>query len=203
MRQGIDGFPIVIFWDNGDEVMFMGKYNFNTDKSAEEFFGFQEDDESWETLNHGSDRILFKSNDFSSMGVDKDGNPIPAWLNDFEARFPDTDPPFQNPAQLKDFADWIVTTDQAAATGDTLEEPVTYETGEYDQQGNPITVTYTTDSAAYRLAKFRAELGNYVEMDSCLFFYLFTELFLMVDNRAKNMFISFMGSTINSGGETE
>lgn len=203
VRQGIDGFPIVIFWDNGDEVMFMGKYNFNTDKSAEEFFGFQEDDESWETLNHGSDRILFKSNDFSSMGVDKDGNPIPAWLNDFEARFPDTDPPFQNPAQLKDFADWIVTTDQAAATGDTLEEPVTYETGEYDQQGNPITVTYTTDSAAYRLAKFRAELGNYVEMDSCLFFYLFTELFLMVDNRAKNMFISFMGSTINSGGETE
>ena len=203
VRQGIDGFPIVIFWDNGDEVMFMGKYNFNTDKSAEEFFGFQEDDESWETLNHGSDRILFKSNDFTSMGVDDDGNPIPAWLNDFEARFPDTDPPFQNPSQLKDFSDWIVTTDQSAATGDTLAEPVTYETGEYDQQGNPITVTYTTDSAAYRLAKFRAELGNYVEMDSCLFFYLFTELFLMVDNRAKNMFISFMGSSINSGGETE
>ena len=59
-------------------------------------------------------------------------------------------------------------------------------------------MTYTIDSADYRLAKFKAELGDYVEMDSCLFYYLFTELFLMVDSRAKNMFPSFMGSTVIS-----
>jgi hypothetical protein len=80
---------------------------------------------------------------------------------------------------------------------------VTYETGEYDEQGQPITVTYTNDTAAYRLAKFRAEIGNYVEMDSMLFYYLFTELFLMVDSRAKNMFPSFMGAAINAGGGDE
>ena len=193
VKQGIDGFPIVIFWDNGQTVEFIGKYNFNIDKSAESYFGFVEGDESWEVKNNTSDRVLWKSANYT--GTD--------WQNDFEARYPDTDPPYLNPAQLKEFAEWIVTTDQSAATGDSLPESVTYETGEYDEQGQPITVTYTNDTAAYRLAKFRAEIGNYVEMDSMLFYYLFTELFLMVDSRAKNMFPSFMGSVINAGGGDE
>lgn len=54
--------------------------------------------------------------------------------------------------------------------------------------------TYTTDSANYRLAKFKAEFGNYAEVQSFIFYYLFTELFLMVDSRAKNLFIGFSGS---------
>ena len=57
--------------------------------------------------------------------------------------------------------------------------------------------TYTNDTAAYRKARFRAELSDYVELDSALFYYLFTELFLMVDSRAKNMFPSFIGTTVS------
>ena len=64
-------------------------------------------------------------------------------------------------------------------------------------------MTYTIDSADYRRAKFKAELGDYVEMQSCLFYYLFTELFLMVDSRAKNMFPSFMGSAFSSPDQDE
>lgn len=71
---------------------------------------------------------------------------------------------------------WVVSTDQSAATNSTI-EPITYDG-----------VEYTTDSAAYRLAKFKAELPNYAVVDSALFYYLFTELFLMVDSRAKNAF---------------
>ena len=158
------------------------KYNFLLDKSSEGAFGFQEDDESWEIKNNTGLRVLFKSDDFE--GTD--------WLNDFEARFPDTDPPFVDPTQLRELAQWLVSTDTTAATEEPLLNPVTNGTGD-------DAVTYTIDSADYRLAKFKAELGDYVEMDSCLFYYLFTELFLMVDSRAKNMFPSFMGSALDSG----
>lgn len=179
VRQGIDGFPIVIFWaDTGaGETKFIGKYNFNNDKGTPEVFGFVAADESWETLNNTSNRVLWKSADYS--GSD--------WLNDFEARYPDTDPAYEDPAQLSEFAAWVASTDTTAATGDALDSPVTY--GE---------TTYTSDTAAYRLAKFKAEAGDYMELDSALFYYLFTELFLMVDSRAKNSFPSFMGSEVNA-----
>lgn len=178
VRQGIDGFAMVVFWHDTvtDTTSFLGKYNFNNDKGTEEVFGFTNGDESWEILNNTSDRVLYKSADYSGTG----------YLNDFEARYPDTDPAYTNPAKLKEFADWIVTTDTAAATGDALPEPVTYGTGD-------DAVTYTNDTAEYRIAKFREEAGNYMELDSTLFYYLFTELFLMVDSRAKNAFPSFIG----------
>ena len=179
VRQGIDGFPIVIFWRNTetDATSFLGKYNFNNDKSTSEVFGFADGDESWEILNNTSDRVLWKSADFS--GTD--------WLNDFEARYPDTDPAYTDSTQLAEFAAWMVSVDPEQATGEALENPVTIVDGEKS-------TTYTNDTAAYRKAKFRAELSNFVELDSALFYYLFTELFLMVDSRAKNMFPSFMGT---------
>lgn len=182
VRQGIDGFPMVIFWRDteNETISFLGKYNFNNDKSTADVFGLSGDDESWEIRNNTSDRVLWKSANYT--GSD--------WLNDFEARFPDTDPPYEDPTQLKEFADWIVTTDPTTATGNALAQSVTYT-------DNGVSTTYTTDNAAYRKAKFRAELGDYVEINSCLFYYLFTELFLMVDSRAKNMFPSFMGSAIS------
>ena len=178
VRQGIDGFPILIFWNNtaSGETTFIGKYNFNNDKSTEEVFGFKEDDESWETLNNASDRALYKSGDFSGD----------AWKTDFEARYPDLDPPYDDITQLAEFATWAASTDTTAATGNALDSSVTYNG-----------VTYTHDTAEYRLAKFKAEAENYMEIDSALFYYLFTELFLMVDSRAKNAFPSFMGSEVN------
>ena len=185
VRQGIDGFGIVMFYNNGSTTEFIGKYNFNLDKASEECFGFVEGDESWEIKTHASSRVLWKVSDFTSMGVDDSGNPIPAWLNDFEARYPDTDPAYTDYTQLKTFSDWICQTDTDAATGNNLAESVTYDG-----------TTYTKDTAEYRLAKFKAEIGNYVEVDSMLFYYLFTELFLMVDSRSKNMFPSFMGEVV-------
>jgi len=184
VRQGIDGFPIVVFQNGSEGLIFIGKYNFNADKGAPEFFGFTNGDESWEALNNTSNRILWKSDDYS----DDD------WQNDFKARYPDTDPKYVNFAQLKEFAEWIKSTDRTAATGNSLPSLVYYETGNYDTNGNPIRVAYSNDTVAYRLAKFRNEISNYVELQSALFYYLFTELFLMVDNRAKNCFPSFIGS---------
>ena len=183
VRQGIDGFPMVVFWHDTtqDTTTFLGKYNYNNDKGTSEVFGFSSPDESWEIKNNTSNRVLFKSADYTGDG----------WLNDFEARYPDTEPAYEDPAQLAEFAAWVVTTDRTAATNSALSEPVTYGTGDK-------AVTYTTDSAEYRLAKFRAEAGNYMELQSALYYYLFTELFLMIDSRAKNAFPSFIGSEVSS-----
>ena len=116
-------------------------------------FGFTDSDQSWEVLNNTSSRVLWKSADYTGD----------AWLNDFEARHPED---FTDPAQLSALATWLVSTDQEAATGAALAAPVAY--------GG---VTYNNDTAAYRLAKFKAELPEHVELQSACFYYLFTELF--------------------------
>lgn len=148
VRQGIDGFPIVIFHDDGKETKFIGKYNFNNDKETGNVFGFAAGDESWEIRNNTSNRVLWKSADYE--GED--------WLNDFKARYPKGN---KNAEKLERFASWVVSTDR---TGVSEAE------------------------AAARLAKFKAEIEEYAVLDSALFYYLFTELFLMVDSRAKNAF---------------
>lgn len=42
VRTTIDGFPILLFYrlSSQDELIFIGKYNFNNDKSTESVFGF-------------------------------------------------------------------------------------------------------------------------------------------------------------------
>lgn len=171
IRQGIDGFPIVVFWYDGENTSFIGKYNFNFDKATPEVFGFAEGDESWEILNNTSDRVLWKDDDYS--GTD--------WQGDFEARYPKD---YADPSNLSELAAWLKSTDQSAATGDKLTVNRTFDG-----------VLYTTDTAAYRLAKFKSEFAQHFEKDAVLFYYLFTELFLMVDSRAKNMFPTFMAGS--------
>lgn len=167
IRQGIDGFPIVMFQDDGQNVTFIGKYNFNNDKGTENVYGFSDGDESWEILNNTSSRVNWKSADFTGE----------EWLNDFEGRYPDGN---TDPANLSTLASWIVSTDQSTATNEALSVSVTYDG-----------VTYDKDTAAYRLAKFKNEAADHFEMNDLLFYYLFTELFLLVDSRAKNAFPTF------------
>lgn len=167
IRQGIDGFPMLMFQDDGSGPKFIGKYNFNNDKGTEEVYGFSEGDESWEQLNNTSSRSLWKSDDFSNDD----------WKNDFEGRYPDKNTDVTN---LHELSKWIVSTDTTAATNAALSEPITYDG-----------VIYTNDTAEYRLAKFRNEFENIFDKDSTLFYYLFTELFLMVDSRTKNAFPTF------------
>ena len=168
VRQGIDGLPCVIFWDNGSAVTFQGKYNFNNDKATEEVFGFAEGDESWEIRNNVSDRVMFKSADFS------DSSSETGWPNDFEARYPEDN---NDVSRLAAFVAWVVSTDRDKATGAALNPPVAY-----------AGTVYNADTEEYRLAKFRNELSQHANVVSAQFYWLFTEFFLMVDSRAKNAF---------------
>lgn len=81
------------------------------------------------------------------------------WLEDFEARYPDGS---TDPTKLKALCEWIVSTDRSAVTSEA-------------------------DKAA-RLSKFKTEFEDHFVKAPMLYYYLFTEMFLMVDSRAKNFF---------------
>lgn len=173
-RSTIYGKPILLFHQEaeGVEPVFYGKSNMNYDKGAEEVFGFTDDYdvECWEFCNNTSDACLFK------------GEVPSSWGDDFEARYPDG---YTNISRFKQMHDWVISTRQEAATGETLD--VAY----VDIDG----VTHTEDTAAYRLAKFKTEFENWFDMHYMLIYYVYTFFALMVDQRAKNMFLTYWGST--------
>ena len=169
-RTAVRGFPCVVFWRNTEtnETTFVGKYNFNDDKSNENVFGFDRDIypncECVEFKNNTSDRVLFNKSEYEEWGVDEDKNPIEAWRLDFEYRFPDLDDPYKDYTQFKRMTDWVVSTNRSLV--DTEEEK------------------------AARLKKFKDEFEQYFIKDAMIFYYLFTEVFILADNRAKNLFLT-------------
>lgn len=175
VRVGIDGFPYVAFHNDGEKTYFYGKMNFNNDKGNKDTFGFKtnydeagnyiDGDESWEMTNNNTLLDLFKSGDMSN------------WEDAFESRYPDDNTPDGHVFgynqgeldRLTDMVQWVASTDR-------------------DVDG------LTEDEKARRLAKFKNELTDRFDLQSTLFYYLFTELFLMVDSRAKNAFPTYMKS---------
>ena len=150
VRQGIDGFPIAIFNTNGGDTYFLGKYNFNNDKSTAQVFGLTEGDESWEITDNGSARQLFMRADFNSYDEIKE---------EFESRYPE-DEALVSITQLKAMMEWV------ASTNRDVDEA----------------------QKAQRLQKFHDEFEDWFDLNDSIFYYLFTEVFLMVDSRAKNAF---------------
>lgn len=187
VRKGIYGFPIVCFQriPSSGVVKFIGKYNFNFPKRAPAPYGYSGDMESWEFENNTSELMLFLSDVFDETLVQNpdSGEMVPKWTLDFEARFPSDE--WRDYSKIRELVSFVVSTNRDTATNNALSESVTYEG-----------VEYTTDSSAYRLAKFRNEFPTYAEKNSFLFYYLFTEQFLMVDSRAKNLFIGFSGGEV-------
>ncbi|WP_300685438.1 DUF6273 domain-containing protein [Acutalibacter sp. 1XD8-36] len=82
-----------------------------------------------------------------------------AWQDDIEARYPEDNLDCTNLAAL---CAWVASTDRSAVSTD--EEKTT------------------------RLEKFKSEFEEHFVKASMLYYYLFTEVFLMVDSRAKNFF---------------
>ena len=186
VRTAISGRPIVVFWENTTtgEIKFQGQYNMNNDKSNENVFGFNRDKypmlECWEFSNNTSDRTLFKKSEWTELAYDeKKDKWYPAWMGDFEARFPDLDDPYSDYTRFKRFCDFIVATDRRQATNELLETAVTYDG-----------VEYLIDSEDYRLAKFKAEFEDYAFLDPFIFYYIYTEVFHLMDSRAKNLFLT-------------
>ena len=191
VRLGVRGFPCVVFWRNTEtnETVFVGTYNFNDDKSNENVFGFDRDIypncECVEFRNNVNPLVKFQSSDYESMIKNEKGEMVKAWTDAFEFRFPDLDDPYSDYTQFKRMTDWVCSTWIGGVTNDLLDEAVTYK-----HWKNNTNTTFYTDSEDYRLSKFKAEFNNYFIKDAMTFYYLFTEVFLLVDSRAKNMFLT-------------
>ena len=106
VRTTIDGFPILLFYRPSvdDELIFIGKYNFNNDKSTESVFGFKgipnfdnSKVQCWEILNNGNALALFNTME----GFDEN------WSEVYESRYPDTKTPYLG--DLKAFSEWMTT----------------------------------------------------------------------------------------------
>lgn len=174
VRKGVQGRPIALFWKCTDtsspdynKVQFIGKGNLNHDKDALEVFGFTDDfpiAECWEFLNNPADRSLFKVSNFDErLPAPDPDNPDYEymWQYDFEARQPDG---FTDITNFRRMHEWV-----SAHNRDNAE---------------------TEEEKQAMLEDFAADFEEYFAKDAMIFYYVFTETFLMVDNRAKNMFLT-------------
>jgi len=186
VRDTVEGQPCVVFFTNSSEetiqvgaltvepgqTIMYGCGDMNNSKKNFAVFGQQDNplQSCVEILNNTNNGCLWKTDDLSTETWDGEGS--------FEFRYPKK-PTAEHKAAFQRVLSWVVSTDRTAATGEDLPEAVTYNG-----------VTYDKDTAEYRGAKFVAELEDYFIKDSVLYHYLFTERHSMVDNRAKNVFVS-------------
>ena len=170
VRQGVAGRPIAFFHLNTktNKVSFVGRGDMNNDKSSEDLFGFTQcpNAESWEYRNNTSDICLFKGANWTATKVDDEGKTYYAWQDDLEARYPEDNTNINN---IKRVYDFVLAHDRS-----------------------------TVDSQAAKQAMlddFKAHFNEYFVRNNMLFYYIFTEVFLMVDSRAKNMFLTTYDGT--------
>ena len=177
VRTTIDGEPCYLFYRGtlDKTPQFLGKFNFNNDKSTEAVFGFCDipgyhdqswvadkfsgvnPTECWEFLNNDYPMGMFLDDDFDTKGDDG----TPNWLKVFEARFPDDDDinaeyeaGTRKPKYLEPLVKWVKSTQND---------------GE----------------------KFKAELADWFDVDYLCDYYMFTEIMGCVDQRVKNMMMGF------------
>lgn len=202
VRTTIDGYPIVCFYRQTatSELVFLGQYNFNNDKSTESVFGFcdipgidyssaaEGNVQCWECLGNTNDLGLFKTvANFDSK-----------WEEAFEARYPDLggDAPTTD---LKAFATWLVSTRQAddvVYSGNiTIAGEVKSDSDK--QYGSELGYTANgsyADTEANRQLKFEREKWDYMDVYKMAAYYIYFMRFGAVDQLVKNSMLTTEGT---------
>lgn len=211
VRTTIAGFPIVIFHLDTDDdeliknltiahlesgeydLIFSSKGNFNYDKDAEDVFAFNDDYdvECWEFL---------KNEDPQSFLTPWPNEPLDYWEARYHSELGDLED-LQDAGddeaakalstemftRFKEMYEWVHSTargeynDQPQASRELLSEPYIDSLGK----------KYLYDNDEYRLAKFKDEFENYFNLEYTAIYYVYTFFALMVDQRAKNLFLTY------------
>lgn len=162
VRIGVDGFPIDLFYDNNGtgENVYLGKYNFNNEKSGSGIiYGF-------EGIEGFNDEAALKGGRNKCICLEFLNNSETLCL--FGTSNMDT---FDDALEFRFKADdtWATAHEDDKAAVKRLWEWI------YSCKGNPT--------------KFLNECAEYFGNDSPFAWYLITDYFMAVDNRAKNMML--------------
>ena len=220
VRTTVDGFPIVLFSRESaaGEATFVGKYNFNNDKSTHEVFGFEGIEGFNDELTNRTD-ILPDADDYRTNIGDINSrstiNPCECWefkSNDvnlckfkftdendltnsalkeaFESRYPEE---YKDKSKYED-TQW---------GHHELKKCMmwVHSTDTSQATNNRLSVsatyngtTYLYDTAEYRLAKFKNEVEEHFNLNNLLSYFLLTDLLAAVDQRAKNQMMASWGN---------
>lgn len=169
VRTAIDGFPIDVFCAEtvDGESEYYGQYNFNNEKSkSEDLFGMTNVNGfnpsmpmTFETLNNGEKLCLFKSDSDDDVAANFDAG--------LETNYPD-DVKWAGLTEaqrnaVKRLFGWIRDCVPAGAN--------------------------SNDLSTFVSKKFKDEIDQYFDKDFILTYYLWTDYYLSVDQRAKNMML--------------
>ena len=162
VRIGVDGFPMDLFYDNEGtgENVYLGKYNFNNEKSGSgQIYGFEG---------------IEGYNDEATLGGERNKCICLEFLNNSETLC------LFGTGEMDTFDDALEFRFKADETWATAHE---------DDKAAVTRLWTWIKACEGDTAKFLAEYEEYFDNDSPFAWYLITDYFMAVDNRAKNMML--------------
>ena len=192
-QTSVMGYPMLVFQRDtaSDTPSFIGRYNLNNDKSNSEAFGLEDDGDEgnatkcqkWEYLDNSENICNFLTDQLHALRTDTSGQYYEAWEDALESCYPDQgdleDEGLRpNLDHIQIVYSWVcqranfIDADTTSGTGGTY-NGATYDT-EYD----------------LKLAIFRNEFQQHFNLHHTLHYFIANEVPLLVDNFAKNLFMT-------------
>ena len=193
VQTAVMGYPILLFQraTSSAAPSFIGRYNLNNDKGNSEAFGLEnEGDEGnetkcqkWEYLDNSENICNFLTDQLKALRTNSGGQYYEAWEDALESCYPDQgdledEGMRPNLDYIQTAYTWLV---QRANYIDASEE--LGSGGVYDGE------LYATEKEM-RLAIFKAEFARHFNLAHTLWYFIANEVSLLVDNFAKNMFMT-------------
>ena len=126
------------------------------------------------------------------VSVDINGTATDCILHPINPSFGESDnlTDIANLVEISNNAEVVEKNQEETIDGNTVTKLIRYiklsDTNITSHTGDNCTLTYTKDTVQYRLAKFKNEFEDYFAKNLAILYYIWTDIFLMVDSRAKN-----------------
>ena len=211
VRTTVDGEPCILFYRESlsDTPVFLGKFNFNNDKSTEAVYGFTGIAGYHDVSplgNEDNTATSFTAQQYKRLtGASLGASLTECWefrnnedpmgefrSDDFAATMVDSDSGATVPR-------WTGTFEARYPDKDSLNER--FESGEIVPyylstlvswvKGTGVLATDTASQATAKRAKFRTELSSYFDVPHLCAYFVFTQMMACLDQMVKNMMMAF------------